>query len=716
MKKIFTLLLFFLASTAMIMAQNVGVGEANPQEKLDVAGSARIQVVPNSTGGTDFLVLDGANVVHKRALGKMVTDVTGPVGTVYTLTFADGTTTTIDIADADSNASNELQTLNFDATTREVSLTDDADGTVSGSFILPADNDGDATNELQTLSIAGNDITLSDGGGTVTITHPAEVDGNVTNELQTLNFDAATNVVSLTDDIDGTVSGSFTIPAEVDGNVTNELQTLNFDAATNVVSLTDDIDGTVSGSFTLPAEVDGDVTNELQTLNFDATTKEVSLTDDTDGTVSGSFILPADNDGDPTNEIQTITSADGSVTITPSGNDYDLSVTHPAEVDGNVTNELQTLNFDAATNVVSLTDDIDGTVSGSFTLPAEVDGSISNELITTTSYVPSTGVLTITEAGTNHTVTVRDHDWYEQATTNSPDAITDNIYTNGNVGIGTTTPMVPLHIKQTANGSFCSNASNNNGLRLEATDGKYWNINTDGNQLIFEGRNADGTFNAGSQFFVNSSLLVNNCPDFGNLNPDPGLSLINQGSNENTMNILALTGGDYWVFRTGANIDMTRFYTLGANTDETHFRGAVVANSGLIASDRRFKENLQPLQNSLSKIKQINGYTYNTIKGSHEFFGFKGEEQVGLVAQEVEQVYPQLVKTMEDGYKAVNYQQMSAVLIEAVKEQQTQIEALQTQVNELQKQNEALESLKADIANLKAAIKNNVTGNASIND
>jgi molybdenum-dependent DNA-binding transcriptional regulator ModE len=50
---------------------------------------------------------------------------------------------------------------------------------------------------------------------------------------------------------------------------------------------------------------------------------------------------------------------------------------------------------------------------------------------------------------------------------------------------------------------------------------------------------------------------------------------------------------------------------------------------------------------------------------------------VGLLAQEVERIYPELVSTDKDGYKAVNYAQLTPVLIEALKEQQQQMEALQ---------------------------------------
>jgi hypothetical protein len=59
---------------------------------------------------------------------------------------------------------------------------------------------------------------------------------------------------------------------------------------------------------------------------------------------------------------------------------------------------------------------------------------------------------------------------------------------------------------------------------------------------------------------------------------------------------------------------------------------------------------------------------------------------VGVIAQEIEEVLPQLVQTRESGYKAVKYDKLVALLIEGIKEQQLQIEKLQLEVADLKKQ------------------------------
>jgi hypothetical protein len=83
---------------------------------------------------------------------------------------------------------------------------------------------------------------------------------------------------------------------------------------------------------------------------------------------------------------------------------------------------------------------------------------------------------------------------------------------------------------------------------------------------------------------------------------------------------------------------------------------------------------------ALASVLALRGvrYEWNALGVQHG--GKAGAPQVGLLAQEVERIYPELVSTDAQGYKAVNYAQLTPVLIEALKEQQQQIEALKLQV------------------------------------
>lgn len=93
--------------------------------------------------------------------------------------------------------------------------------------------------------------------------------------------------------------------------------------------------------------------------------------------------------------------------------------------------------------------------------------------------------------------------------------------------------------------------------------------------------------------------------------------------------------------------------------------GGVFANS-----DLRLKENISPLEGSLDKILATEGLSYNYKAESAENVHY------GVIAQEIEKLFPHMVKEDARGYKSVNYTELIPVLIEAIKEQQKLIETL----------------------------------------
>lgn len=98
--------------------------------------------------------------------------------------------------------------------------------------------------------------------------------------------------------------------------------------------------------------------------------------------------------------------------------------------------------------------------------------------------------------------------------------------------------------------------------------------------------------------------------------------------------------------------------------------GTVTANS-----DESLKENIAPIENALGKVVDLRGVEFD--------YKETGDHSIGLIAQEVEKVLPDLVYESEEGIKSVAYQNIVAVLIEAVKEQQIQIELLKYEINSL---------------------------------
>ena len=127
-----------------------------------------------------------------------------------------------------------------------------------------------------------------------------------------------------------------------------------------------------------------------------------------------------------------------------------------------------------------------------------------------------------------------------------------------------------------------------------------------------------------------------------------------------------------------ATTDNLRFNSLGIGMAASATAGRIDATNDVVAfssSDIRFKENIVPIENALDKISKISGNTYDWKEENKIEHGYEGND-VGVIAQEIEAVLPQLVQTRENGFKAVKYDKLVALLIEGIKEQQTQIEKL----------------------------------------
>lgn len=108
------------------------------------------------------------------------------------------------------------------------------------------------------------------------------------------------------------------------------------------------------------------------------------------------------------------------------------------------------------------------------------------------------------------------------------------------------------------------------------------------------------------------------------------------------------------------------------------FSGAVTASCGVLScSDIRYKKNITTIPSAIDKLNQIEGVYYHWDTENFKEFDFNDKRQVGIIAQDVEEVFPELVHTKEDGYKVVAYDKMGPILLQAIKEQQEMIEALQ---------------------------------------
>jgi hypothetical protein len=117
------------------------------------------------------------------------------------------------------------------------------------------------------------------------------------------------------------------------------------------------------------------------------------------------------------------------------------------------------------------------------------------------------------------------------------------------------------------------------------------------------------------------------------------------------------------------------------------------ATATSISSDIRWKKNVQPLRSSLACVSALQGVSYEWKRDEYRNQAFKEGRQIGLVAQDVEKVLPELVTEDKDGYKAVSYSKLTAVLVEAVKELKAENEALRTENVTLKKNIEKISKI-----------------------
>jgi hypothetical protein len=127
---------------------------------------------------------------------------------------------------------------------------------------------------------------------------------------------------------------------------------------------------------------------------------------------------------------------------------------------------------------------------------------------------------------------------------------------------------------------------------------------------------------------------------------------------------------------------------IGTSTPSSSFRvdiaGAGRITSGVWASsDRRYKKEISPLEGSMDRLMALEGVNYFFRTEEFEKMNFGEEMQYGFIAQEMEEIYPDLVKTDEEGFKAVNYTALIPELVEALKGQQAEINALKSELARL---------------------------------
>jgi trimeric autotransporter adhesin len=235
--------------------------------------------------------------------------------------------------------------------------------------------------------------------------------------------------------------------------------------------------------------------------------------------------------------------------------------------------------------------------------------------------------------------------------------------------------------------------------------------------------------NAGSSVFINTSnnVFLGYNAGYGNMGDGNVFLGTNSGSyytNVNNSNRLFISNSNtmtpliYGHFpnnHIALNADSVKVRALVSGSGNAVYRNATTGLLVASSSDVRLKENISPLKGGLEKVSNLQGVNFSWKSDD------KHQNKIGFIAQEVEKIIPEVVFTNEaDGFKGINYAEITAVLVEAVKElkaqfthsfsafssQSEKIDQLIKENKELKRKVSELEELRAEIEQIKSLISN----------
>jgi prepilin-type N-terminal cleavage/methylation domain-containing protein len=268
------------------------------------------------------------------------------------------------------------------------------------------------------------------------------------------------------------------------------------------------------------------------------------------------------------------------------------------------------------------------------------------------------------------------------------------IIDNGNVGIGTTAPTRKFVAVDGATLGYINNESVNVGVlgisnstadsigvvRI-ANDAKTWDLVVEGRagQNDSFGINVVGG-GGGRRFTIDSST---GNVGIGTATPISKLDVTGDVRATGAVSSATVTTtGDITVGSTLASQAVFADFSLNAPkvwaANEVHspgfYGGNFYGTSFLVASDKSYKKRIRGIQNASEKLSKIVGVSYFLRKDEFPEMKFSSEKQIGLIAQNVEKYFPELVTTNpHTGKKGVKYSNFVAILIEAFKEQNHEV-------------------------------------------
>jgi len=251
---------------------------------------------------------------------------------------------------------------------------------------------------------------------------------------------------------------------------------------------------------------------------------------------------------------------------------------------------------------------------------------------------------------------------------------------NGNTGIGLGNNILPsnrLEINSTATGVVANTMglrfrgiSNSNFTPTATSTRRVLSVNQVGDVILVDDIAGGVNQNCSTANFipVNSTTVGQlNCSQIFDNGTSVGVGIINPTANNWSYNWLSLNGPNN---------------TPSSGTVKLDVNGVIRTTGVQSLSDKQFKKDIKPIELALETIQKIDGKTYLWNKEANKEMNFDEGLHSGFIAQELEKVLPHLVATDGAGNKAVNYTELIPYLVEAIKEQQIQINDLKAQLTE----------------------------------
>ena len=583
----------------------------------------------------------------------------------------------------------------------------DADGTLtSGSLLWDSTNDywiAGAKDSEHKIMLSNGDSVISGSGTNNQValfnsTHGLDSDGNLTFDGSNLRV---TGTQEITENISGSASASFadlkisddaSIASLTVTDLTNDRvvivggggeiedsANLTFNGST--LGVTGNVTATASGSFN-NVKVTDTITSDSGSFG-----RVIGSIGSTNGVVSGSSQIDYSGLSGINNDIVSASTDSDRVNFTIN--------------DGNITADLIGGVVSGSSQVVL------GSIPGFNTYTGSVDTEQStqntrlNQLAAATgSYLTSTGSVAFSDI------------------TGKPALLSGSLNAGSNVTINEVGGN--YFISSSGGGG---GGSNNNTITLEATD-TVLNLSADNNFTLNQGSDQTIEFNvaggvvSGSDQLSGSFALkttqvtgTSGLSGGGDLSTNrqitldvssgtftdgvtgvvDGLEVISGSAQITAFGFVSSSVGDTLQQVTVAGATTDQAVVFENTTDSTSkTTGAVTIGGGLgvnntinaggdviayATSDKRLKDNIQPIEGALDKVSQISGNTFDWNEEKQNIY--KGKDY-GVIAQEIQKVMPELVDTRDNGYLAVKYEKIVPLLIESIKELKKEIEELKS--------------------------------------